>query len=167
MALFEFTDNMLHPFHKMVCFQTHMNNRINPAGILLILCSCCSVHPILTQVRVVRSEESGFLNIVPVSVYYDDKKIGTLADETTLVIPSSEGEHALRIEYHNPYTDRDLLKYKERRIKISKRITTFKLTAIASDASTCSGEWDLESICNEKGDVSGHRDKRAFLGHAP
>jgi len=101
---------------------------------------CCSYPEICIE----RTEVSGYMNIVPVTVYVDDGAVATLASKSLLSIPVEPGRHIVCLEYYNPYQNRNLLNKQEMNILVPNRPRNFVLSPIIKNEAY-SGDWTLIS----------------------
>lgn len=126
--------------------QIHMNRTgvfiyLFAACFLMVGAGCCS-HP---GVCIVRVEVGGYMNVVPVGVSVDGKKVATLVAESLLTIPVEPGSHVVCLEYYNPYRDREVLKSRNFSvIALEGNLQKFVLDPVCENGAYA-GDWALVS----------------------
>ena len=128
---------------QMKSMATHISRWILLVGTLMFLSSCAQQKQPRPELRLVRQEVGGSLNVVPIDVYLDGGMVGELIGEATLVIPTSAGDHVVAVEYLNPFKDRKCRRRQDTHIRVSHSPVTIALRAKSLNESTYSGEWEL------------------------
>ncbi len=118
-----------------------MNKHIIILMIALFVFSCSGENT--TNLRLIRHEVGGTLNVMRITVLIDKKSFGILDSAGTLDASLPSGTHEVTIEYFNPYKDRERLRRVRTIIAVGSKTTIRFVTPQTTGESAYSGEWCL------------------------
>lgn len=120
--------------------------------IVLCLLLCISLAVITTcqpikkaELTIIRNEENGFMNIVPVTVIIDDGKYQLLTKESVnLKMEIPLGKHKFLIEYPNPYRmEEKKTIVAEVEITGKPRFVILQPSVLKDNPTAYTGDWEL------------------------
>ena len=118
-------------------------SKITSVVVALLLVASCS-HESKKQLSITRDETDGILNVAPVTINVDGRLAGCLNSAGILNIPVSSGTHAVRIEYFNPYRDREHPYHAEITVAVTSAEAVVYIVPDSSSDTAHSGEWHLQ-----------------------